>query len=128
MIGLGAFAGAAETDAAGTRNTAAVAAAAVATLRTPAKPQVAYAPPVDSPLDPIDEQVTILCHASPDAGWPILKDFLTRTTASLTVGMYDFTSAHVLDVVKSTLRGKKLDLVLDHPPPNKTKDQTDDET
>jgi len=42
--------------------------------------------------------------------------------------MYDFTSAHVLDVVKSTLRGKKLDLVLDHPPPNKTKDQTDDET
>jgi hypothetical protein len=106
----------------------ALAAAAVATLRTPAKPQVAYAPPVDSPLDPIDEQVTIICHASPDAGWPTLKDFLTRTTASLTVGMYDFTSAHVLDVVKSTLRGKKLDLVLDHPPPNKTKDQTDEET
>jgi hypothetical protein len=106
----------------------ALAAAAVATLRTPAKPEVAYAPPVDSPLDPIDEQVTIICHASPDAGWPTLKDFLTRTTASLTVGMYDFTSAHVLDVVKSTLRGKKLDLVLDHPPPNKTKDQTDEET
>jgi hypothetical protein len=101
---------------------------AVAAARTPRKPQIDYTPPPNSPLDPIDDQVTITCHASPDAGWLTLKDFLGGTRSRLTVGMYDFTSAHILDTVKSALRGKNLNLVLDHPAPNKTRDQTDEET
>jgi phosphatidylserine/phosphatidylglycerophosphate/cardiolipin synthase-like enzyme len=103
-------------------------AAAVAAARAPSKPEIDYTAPANSPLDPIDDQVTITCHASPDAGWPTLKTFLDGTKTRLTVGMYDFTSAHILETVKSALEGKKLNLVLDHPPPNKTRDQTDEDT
>src|SRR5262249_26847390 len=74
------------------------------------------------------ELFTITCHASPDAGWPTLKPFLEGTQSRLTVGMYDFTSAQVLDTVEQSLANKKLNLGLDHPAPNKTKDQTDEET
>jgi hypothetical protein len=42
--------------------------------------------------------------------------------------MYDFTSAHVLSTVQGASQGKKLSLVLDHPAPNKTRDQTDEDT
>src|SRR5205814_7142782 len=65
---------------------------------------------------------------SPDAGWPTLKAFLDGTAGTLTVGMYDFTSAHILETIESALKTKKLKLVLDHPAPNPTRDQTDDET
>ena len=64
----------------------------------------------------------------PDAGWPTLKSFLAGTQSRLTVGMYDFTSAHVLNAVEAALAGKPLALVLDHPAPNPTRDQTDEET
>jgi len=46
---------------------------------------------------------------------PNLRSFLAGTKTSLVVGMYDFTSAHVLDTVKQSLADKKLNLVLDHP-------------
>jgi phosphatidylserine/phosphatidylglycerophosphate/cardiolipin synthase-like enzyme len=43
--------------------------------------------------------------------------------------MYDFTSAHVLQAVQSGLsEGRKLSLVLDHPPRDPTADQTDEQT
>jgi hypothetical protein len=100
---------------------------AVAAAR-PTKPPIKYAGPANVALDPIEDMFTITCHASPDAGWPTLKPFLEGTLSRLTVGMYDFTSAHVLDTVKASLAGKKLNLVLDHPAPNKTRDQTDEDT
>ena len=93
-----------------------------------AKPTLPYAGPADADLDPVEDDFTILCHASPDAGWPTLSKFLADTTDRLVVGLYDFTSAHVLDAVKTDLNGKHLDLVLDHPPRNPTADQTDEET
>jgi hypothetical protein len=104
------------------------AAAQVAAARGPSKPQITYTGPEDATLDAIDDEFTITCHASPDAGWPTLKPFLEGTKNRLTVGMYDFTSAHVLDTVKEIMSGKKLNLVLDHPAPNKTRDQTDEDT
>jgi hypothetical protein len=103
-------------------------AAEVAAARRPTKPQLDYQAPDGVTLDAIEDTFTITCHASPDAGWPTLKPFLVGTRSRLTVGMYDFTSAHVLDTVKQSLANKKLNLVLDHPAPNKTKDQTDEET
>lgn len=95
----------------------------VAAARRPSKPQIDYTGPAGVTLDPIDDEFTITCHASPDAGWPTLKPFLEGTESRLTVGMYDFTSAHLLDTVKESMNGKKLNLVLDHPAPNKTRDQ-----
>ncbi|MEA3162170.1 MAG: hypothetical protein QOD95_3718 [Gammaproteobacteria bacterium] len=100
-----------------------------AAARAPAKPNIAYTPPVNAPLQAIDDTFTITCHASPDAGWPQLKSFLTGVNSSLTVGMYDFTSAHILQTVQAALTAKKhLNLVLDHPAADRTLDQTDAET
>lgn len=93
-----------------------------------AKPPLDYTAPEGVDLSPFEDEFTITCHASPDAGWPTLSAFLAGTTDRLTVGLYDFTSAHVLDAVNAALNGKKLDLVLDHPSKNPTADQTDEET
>ncbi len=60
----------------------------------------------------------LTCHASPDAGWPTLKDFFSRIEDTLTVGMYDLTSAHVLQALDAALSSgevKPLTLVLDDP-------------
>src|SRR5256714_8066836 len=92
------------------------------------KPTLPYTPPADGSLSPVEDDFTIICHASPDAGWPTLSAFLAQTTERLVVGLYDFTSAHVLDAVKTDLSGKQLDLVLDHPPRNPTADQSDEDT
>jgi hypothetical protein len=92
------------------------------------KPTLPYTPPEDGSLSPVEDDFTILCHASPDAGWPTLSAFLAQTSERLVVGLYDFTSAHVLDAVKTDLSGKRLNLVLDHPIKNPTADQTDEDT
>jgi len=93
-----------------------------------AKPPLDYTGPDGHDLSPVEGQFTITCQASPDAGWPTLSAFLAGTMDRLTVGLYDFTSAHVLDAVNAALNGKKLDLVLDHPGKNPTADQTDEDT
>jgi hypothetical protein len=102
---------------------------AVAAARKPAKQQIDYSP-ADVSLDPITDTFTIICNASPDAGWPTLKDFFGRIEKTLAVGIYDFTSAHVLAGLESALEGggKELSLVLDHPTRNPTAEQTDEET
>lgn len=100
----------------------ALAAAAVKT------PEIAYTPPQGVSLEAVEGSFTLLCHASPDAGWPTLSAFLDGVQEELTVGLYDFTSAHILDRVNRALAGKKLNLVLDHPPHNPTADQTDEDT
>lgn len=92
------------------------------------KPQLPYTP-AGVPLQTVTGRFPLICYASPDAGWPTLKDFLAGTQASLTVGLYDFTSKHVLDGVTGSLQnGQALDLTLDHPAKNPTADQTDPET
>ena len=35
-----------------------------------------YVPPTDIRLKEVDEKMTVLCHVSPDAGWPNLKAFI----------------------------------------------------
>jgi hypothetical protein len=94
------------------------------------KPELDYTPPAGASLAPVDlpPGVPVTLSASPDSGWPTLSAFLGATTTSLTVGMYDFTSAHVLATVEKVLAGKTLKIVLDHPSTNPTADQTDEET
>jgi hypothetical protein len=101
----------------------------VAAARAPQKPRIPYAPPAGLPLQPVDDTFTITCHASPDAGWTQLSGFFSQVSTSLTVGMYDFTSAHILTALTASLDGRrKLSLVLDHPAPDRTADQSDDDT
>ena len=94
------------------------------------KPQLPYAPPAGASLAPIElaAGTVIELSASPDSGWPTLSAFLAGTETSLTVGLYDFTSAHILATVEKELAGKKFRLVLDHPAKNPTADQTDEQT
>jgi hypothetical protein len=106
----------------------AAAASAHAQLAAVAKPELTYSSPSGVTLDPVEAQATITLSASPDTGWPVLKAFLAGTTQTLTVGLYDFTSAHVLQAVTDSLAGKQLNLVLDHPGKNPTADQTDPTT
>ena len=75
--------------------------AVAAAARGPAKQEIDYAP-ADRPLDPLTDTFTVICHASPDAGFPVLQAFLGRTQQKLSVGIYDFTSAHVLASVEAS--------------------------
>ena len=118
---------AAEQTLGGERPAAAASAHAQLAAAVP-KPALPYSSPLGLTLAPIAAPATIQLSASPDAGWTVLKAFLAGTTSSLTVGLYDFTSAHVLAAVTDSLAGKRFELVLDHPPKNPTADQTDEET
>jgi PLD-like domain len=95
----------------------------------PTKPKINYSAPANAPLELVEDTFTITCHVSPDSGWLQLMPFLTGTSAVLTVGMYDFTSAHILETLTAALQPtKKLNMVLDHPSPDRTLDQSDEQT
>jgi PLD-like domain len=103
--------------------------APAAVVALTSKPKVAYQPPANTPLTPVEGNMSITCHAGPDAAWLKLSEFLKGIKSQLTVGMYDCTSAHVLNALLSGLKGKpQLSLVLDHPAPNRSRDQTDEQT
>jgi len=93
-----------------------------------AKPPLPYTPPPNVPLTPVSGTFGFTCHASPDAGWPTLRTFLAATEKTLTVGMYDFTSKHILDEVEKDLLAKTMAITLDNPAKNPTADQTDSQT
>jgi phosphatidylserine/phosphatidylglycerophosphate/cardiolipin synthase-like enzyme len=93
------------------------------------KPNIPYKPPADATLDSVSGPISLVLHASPDAGWDELSQFLSAVKKELVVGMYDFTSAHILTAVEAAMAdGKKLTLTLDHPSPNPSRDQTDEDT
>ena len=93
------------------------------------KPQLAYDPVGCPPLVPVNITATVTTAASPDAGLVTLAKFLDGANSSLIVGMYDFTSAEILGDFKKNLAGPRtLQMVLDDPAPNPTRDQTDWQT
>jgi phosphatidylserine/phosphatidylglycerophosphate/cardiolipin synthase-like enzyme len=93
------------------------------------KPQLEYDPVGCPPLVPVDVTARVTTAVSPDAGLATLTKFLSGTTSSLIIGMYDFTSAEILGDFKSDLTASKtLQIVLDDPAPNPTRDQTDWQT
>ena len=86
----------------------------------------AFAPPKTGsyePLEPPDlplvkEDMKLTVCVSPEAGWSELESFISGTTKSLTVAMYQFTAPHIYELVSSTLAapGRHFELVL-HPVP-----------
>jgi hypothetical protein len=69
-------------------------------------PPRSYQPP-DEPLNPVKEEMTVVCHASPDAGWRNLGQFLEGTQQRLTATMYEFTARHILDTLLGTLQAPR---------------------
>src|SRR5262249_19622435 len=59
------------------------------------KPKVDYNAPDGVPLDPVQDAMTLLCHAGPDASWRVLQAFLEGTEQKLTVAMYEVTAPNV---------------------------------
>ena len=92
------------------------------------KQQLPYSPPAGVPLAPVSGELTVELAASPDAGWGQLSSFLDATEGELVIGLYDFTSSHVLAAFEKAAAGKKVTLTLDHPSKNPTADQTDEQT
>lgn len=87
------------------------------------------APTQTFPLDPVQTTTTVTAIVSPDAGFVNLQKFLAATQQSLVIGMYDFTSAPILQTFVNDLSGSQtLQMVLDHPGKNPTADQTDEDT
>jgi len=68
----------------------------------------------DLPLNLVDDRMQVTAHASPDAGWPVLSDFLSRIRQDLTVGMYEFTAPHIVQAFQNTFssNARTLSLVL----------------
>jgi phosphatidylserine/phosphatidylglycerophosphate/cardiolipin synthase-like enzyme len=77
------------------------------------------------PLTPVAGKIPIVCHVSPDAGWPSLVDFLSKTKNHLKVSIYDFTSEHILKLFENHLKGSKVQMTIDDPPKNPSADQAD---
>jgi hypothetical protein len=66
-------------------------------------PATHYEPPTDVQLEEVNEQMKVVCHVSPDAGWPTLDSFLHQTDdepTRLTIGIYNFGARHIIDAVK----------------------------
>jgi hypothetical protein len=55
-----------------------------------------YVPPDDIELAEVDEEMSVLCHVSPDAGWPNLKEFIESIEKRLTLAMYDVSAPHIV--------------------------------
>jgi phosphatidylserine/phosphatidylglycerophosphate/cardiolipin synthase-like enzyme len=95
----------------------------------PGKEHITYTKAPGFDLDAVESAASLVLHASPDAGWEQLSGFLAGIKKDLVVGMYDFTSAHILTALEQALDGgKSLTLTLDHPAKNPSADQTDEET
>lgn len=96
----------------------------------PPKQRVPYKAPEGGSLAPVTDVMSITCHASPDAGWPTLSKFIEGVRNRLTVGIYDFTSAHILQKLEQSLGAAQatLKMTLDHPARDRTADQSDEET
>ncbi|MFI5161383.1 MAG: phospholipase D-like domain-containing protein [Sphingobacteriales bacterium] len=105
-------------------------AASTSAPKGPPKTPVQYTAPAGQPLKKFTKNMSLICWASPDDGFTVLKDFLSQTKTDLTIAMYDFTSADILKEMISVIEpgNMQFKLILDHPPRNPTANQTDDVT
>jgi len=68
--------------------------------------EILYKPPSSGPkLAPVTAKMKLTACVSPDQGWPVLEDFISKAKARLTVGMYDFGAPHIRKAIEGM--GKK---------------------
>jgi len=61
--------------------------------------EIVYKPPPAAHLSRVKAKMRVIAHVSPDAGWAQLNAFLTGTTKTLVVGMYDFGAQHIIGAI-----------------------------
>ena len=81
----------------------------------------------DAPrLTEIDEPMALILATSPDAGWPMLQEFLAQPVQHrIQIGMYQFTAPHIYKQLRRTLLADddaQLRMTL-HPVPEKIRDE-----
>lgn len=59
---------------------------------------VPYVPPPFS-LQPVTGSMTVVCHASPDAGWAELKALLSEPAQQISATIFEFNARHVRDAL-----------------------------
>ncbi|MFN0018385.1 MAG: phospholipase D-like domain-containing protein [Pirellulaceae bacterium] len=69
-----------------------------------------YKKPPKLQLKEVNDTVNLICHASPDAGWPKLREFLGGIKSHFTFAMYDFTATHVFKSLKDSMVAAKGEL------------------
>lgn len=69
-----------------------------------------YQKPPKLLLKEVNDKVNLICHASPDAGWPKLQEFLGGIKSRFTFAMYDFTATHIFKSLRDAMNGADGDL------------------
>ena len=62
-----------------------------------------YRKPPKLQLKEVNDTVNLICHASPDAGWPKLHEFIDGIKNHFTFAMYDFTATHIYSALKAAM-------------------------
>ncbi|MEM9361474.1 MAG: phospholipase D-like domain-containing protein [Bacteroidota bacterium] len=74
---------------------------------------ITYQPPKDVKLEKTNDVESVTCSLSPDNGWDVLKEFIDNVKGEITIGMYDFTAPHILEVLREKANDiSKLNLVI----------------
>ena len=68
-------------------------------------PKIGYVKPEGPSLDEVCEPMEVICHVSPDDGWPVLNDFLGRVEKRLTLGIFDLSAPHVVGKLRELAEG-----------------------
>ncbi|WP_319452850.1 MULTISPECIES: phospholipase D-like domain-containing protein [unclassified Mycobacterium] len=83
------------------------------TLDGPESRAQTYVPIDGNPIDQrFDVRWPMLCHISPDAGWPTLEKFLKATRETLTIAMYDFNATYIAKVFTEAVLQHGLTVVM----------------
>lgn len=88
-------------------------------VHPPAAPMLggahAYTPPTGAQfsLNPIEDDMVLVCHASPDCGWPTLQPFLSNVQGRLSIAMYDFSAPWIQAELLALPSALDLTLVID---------------
>lgn len=68
-------------------------------------PQIGYVKPEGASLDEVREPMEVVCHVSPDDGWPVLDEFLGRVEGTLTLGIFELSAPHVVGRLRQLAEG-----------------------
>ncbi|MGJ3701286.1 trypsin-like peptidase domain-containing protein [Variovorax sp. AFSI2.2] len=78
--------------------------------------EITYVPPPDLDLASVTDTMRVKAHVSPDAGWPVLREFIQAARTRLVGAMYEFTADHIRLALTETAQApqfEELTLVLD---------------
>jgi hypothetical protein len=75
----------------------------LARLEAPTRPGV-YREPPDLRLERVKERMQAIFHASPDSGFPNLRDFIRRIDKRLTATMYEWEPNHISDELFNAIK------------------------